>query len=97
MTLTRHSVRWLSAILSAILAMAFLAFGARPAQAQHSFLHRHRTAAAIGAGLAAHHYAKKGAAARARSGRRPNFAERHPILSGLAAGAATHHILKKHH
>ena len=66
----------------------------QPAQAQ-GMLKKHPIASGIVAGAVAHHMAKKGAANRAASGRKPNFAERHPMMSGLAAGAATHHMLKK--
>ncbi len=69
---------------------------AAPPTHHRGILHRHRTASTVGAAIAAHHFAKKGAASRRASGQKPNFAERHPILSGAAAGAATHHILKKH-
>lgn len=69
---------------------------ALPANAQHGFLHRHRTGAGVVAGLAAHHAAKRGAANRAASGRRPNFAERHPVLTGAATAIGTHHFLKHH-
>lgn len=82
---------------TAAASLALMGVGALPVSAQvhHGFLHRHRMAASIAAGIAAHHYATKGARGRAAHGQRPNFAERHPILSGVGAAAATHHILKK--
>lgn len=92
MTLTKF-------IAPALLPAAFLASTLSsmlltgPAQA--GILHKHPVAAGAAAGLAAHHIAKKGAASRAASGKKPNLAERHPVLSGIAAGAAAHHMLKK--
>lgn len=84
--------------LAAAIAAATMLVGMpmTPANAQMKTLHKHSMAAGIGAGLIAHHMAKKGARSRMASGRRPNFAERHPIMSGMAAGAMTHHMLKKH-
>ena len=86
------------AVLACSLAAVSLGAGAAQAAPGHhtGFLHRHRTGASVGAAIAAHHYAKKGAHNRVASGRRPNLAERHPMLSGAAAGIATHHHLKKH-
>ena len=84
-------------IIAAAIATTSTTFGAvLVSHAQTGVLHRHPTASAVVAGVAAHHAAKKGAQGRAASGKKPNFAERHPVLSGVAAGAATHHILKKH-
>ena len=87
-----------AALACSLAAVCGVTATAQAAQPRHhmGFLHRHRTAGTVGAALVAHHMAKKGAASRAASGRKPNFAERHPILSGAAAGAATHHMLKKH-
>jgi hypothetical protein len=89
MNRTRNTV---AAAASALCLLAGTPF----ANAQGGFLHRHSTGAGIVAGLAAHHMAKRGAASRAASGRRPNFAERHPMATGIAAGMATHHMLKRH-
>ena len=100
--LSTHTFRALSTTaaalacsLTAVCGVATVAQAAPPKK-HTGFLHRHRTAGTVGAAIAAHHYAKKGAASRRAVGKKPNFAERHPILSGAAAGAATHHILKKH-
>ena len=86
-----------SAKLTALLAAgaALLAPTLLTGPAQAGILHKHPVAAGAAAGLAAHHLAKKGAAGRAASGKKPNLAERHPMLSGIAAGAAAHHTLKK--
>lgn len=80
--------------LALLPAAAILVTAVLPAQA--GILHKHPVAAGAAAGLAAHHFAKKGAAGRAANGQRPNLAERHPVVSGVAAGVAAHHILKKH-
>ena len=77
-------------------AAAFAGTALVPTAAQAGILHRHPHLAAAAAGIAAHHYAKKGAQSRAAQGRKPNFAERHPILSGIGAAVATHHVLKHH-
>ena len=77
-----------AAILSASAAIAIPAFLATPAQA--GILHKHPTAAGVGAGLVAHHMAKKSAAKGGHS-----LAARHPIATGVVAGAAAHHMLKK--
>ncbi|BDI33007.1 hypothetical protein CCAX7_50580 [Capsulimonas corticalis] len=77
-----------AAILSASIALAVPAFVATPAQA--GVLHKHPTAAGVGAGLVAHHMAKKSAAKGGHS-----LAARHPIATGVVAGVAAHHMLKK--
>ncbi len=74
-------------------AAAVLLTATLPAQAD--LLHKHPVAAGAAAGLAAHHFAKKGAAGRAARGQKPNFAERHPVAAGVGAGVAAHHLL--HH
>lgn len=89
MKLTNNKLTLALLPVAAILVTAVL-----PAQA--GILQKHPVAAGAAAGLAAHHFAKKGAASRAAKGKRPNLAERHPIVSGVAAGAAAHHMLKKH-
>ena len=78
---------------AALLPAAMLLTATLPAQAD--LLHKHPVAAGAATGLAAHHFAKKGAAGRAARGQKPNFAERHPIVTGVGAGVAAHHLL--HH
>ncbi len=77
-------------------ALALLAPSLLPVPAQAGFLHKHPTAAGVGAGLIAHHMAKKGASSRMAHGKKPNLMERHPMATGILAGAAAHHMLKKH-
>ncbi len=83
----------LTLTLSALLPAALLLTATVPAQA--GILHKHPVAAGAAAGLAAHHFAKKGAAGRMAHGQKPNFAERHPMATGIAGGVAAHHMLKK--
>ena len=80
--------------LALLPAAALLVTATVPAQA--GILHKHPVAAGAAAGLAAHHFAKKGAAGRAANGQRPNFAERHPMMTGVAGAGVAHHMLKKH-
>ncbi len=77
-----------AALLSAAVALSISAFLAAPAQA--GILHKHPTAAGVGAGIAAHHMAKKSAA-----GGGHGMMARHPKTTGVAAGMAAHHMLKK--
>lgn len=53
-------------------------------------LKRHPMMASIGAGMVAHHMAKKSA----RHGHHGIMA-RHPKMTGMAAGMAMHHMMKK--
>lgn len=82
-TLTRTA-----ALLPAVAALAVSALFAAPAQA--GVLHKHPTAAGVGAGMAAHHMAKNSAA---KGGH--GMTARHPKATGVAAGMAAHHMLKK--
>lgn len=60
-------------------------------KAHKNILERHPVATGVAAGLAAHHMAKR----RAAAGKKPNLAERHPVATGLVAGLAAHHMAKK--
>jgi hypothetical protein len=80
--------------LAAAAAGLFLAPTLATPSAQANVLKKHPLMASAAAGIAAHHYAKKGAAGRAAAGQRPNFAERHPMMSGAAAAIGAHHFLK---
>ena len=71
-----------AALLAAAVALAV------PASA--GVLHNHPKAAGIGAGLAAHHMAKKSAAHGGHG-----MMAHHPKATGVAAGVAAHHMLKK--
>ena len=76
-------------------ALALLAPACISIPAQAGVLHKHPVLAGAAAGLAAHHMAKKGAAGRAATGKKPNLAERHPMMTGVAAAVAGHHLAKK--
>jgi hypothetical protein len=76
-----------AAIVPAALALLVPAFVCSPATAGP--LKKHPVAAGVGAGLIAHHMAKKSAA---KGGH--GIMARHPKATGVAAGLAVHHVLK---
>lgn len=86
--------------LTAALGMAVLpgVQGSAVAQTRHhsSFFHRHPTATAAGAGIAAYSIAKHTGNNRANYGRHRNFFQRHPVLTGVGAAVIAHHYAKHH-
>lgn len=75
---------------AALTGAAALILSACLAPASAGVLHKHPKAAGVGAGIAAHHMAKKSAA-----GGGHGMMARHPKTTGVAAGVAAHHMLKK--
>lgn len=75
----------------ALAVVAIALAGSSPIAVRANVLHKHPTAAGIGAGLVAHHMAKKAARHGSHS-----IVARHPVATGIAAGIATHHVLKHH-
>ncbi len=68
-------------------ALALLTASALTPAAQANPFKKHPTATAIGAGLVAHHMAKK-----AHGG----IMHRHPMATAVGAGMIAHHMAKKH-
>jgi hypothetical protein len=85
MVRTTRGVR--AGLLSLTTLMGLMTIGqAQTVTHRRNIFHRHPTATAIGAGMVAHHLAK-------RHGH--GLMHRHPVATGLAAAAIAHHYAKK--
>jgi hypothetical protein len=92
--------RWLICA-ALLLGLLNISVGTLPVRAQtptpvhKSWIQRHPTLTAIGAGLATHHALKVAARNAKEHGKKLNWAERHPTLSAIGVGVVVHHVIKK--